>query len=381
MRPLRSLSPISIAPFPSPPDNAPAMARRILHLDMDAFYASVEILDNPGLAAKPVIVGGSGGRSVVCACSYEARKFGVHSAMPAARARQLCPDAAFLKPRMARYVEISRAIFGYLQDQAPLVEKMSIDEGYLDITEAGADDAAALALGERLKAEIRERFGLACSVGIAPCKFISKIASDLRKPDALVLVREEEVLDFLAPLDVDRIPGVGKVGRKRLTAIGVDTITDLRRQSREGLRSMFGKWGERLYDFARGIDPRPVVTHRERKSLGHEKTFEQDLLDLAALQEALAAQSARIAKDLQKKSLFVRTVVVKVRYSNFQLVTRQRSFSRPVQGAAEIAGIAQGILANRTEAGRRPIRLVGVSVAGFETVEGTQEELPLFPEG
>jgi DNA polymerase-4 len=346
---------------------------------MDAFYASVETLDQPELAGRPVIVGASGARSVVCACSYEARKFGVRSAMSMREARELCPRATFVRPRMARYAEISRAMFHYLESEAPLVEKTSIDEGYLDISGVAPNDEAALELGRRLKKEIRDRFGLVCSVGIGPCKFVSKIASDLEKPDALVLAPEADVLEFLAPLGVDRIPGVGKVGTKKLRAIGVRTIGDLRRQGREALGSMFGKWGGRLHDFARGIDPRPVVAHHERKSLGREKTFERDLLDLEPLRETLAEQSARIAKDLEAKGLFVRTVVVKARYSNFQLITRRRTFSRPIQRAAQIASIAQGILANRTEAGRRPIRLVGVSVSGFVPSAGEQGELPLFP--
>ena len=348
-------------------------------MDIDAFYASVETLDQPELAGRPVVVGGRGARSVVSACSYEARKFGVHSAMPMRRARDLCPQAAFIPPRMARYAEISRAVFQCLESEAPLVERTSIDEGCLDISEVAPSDEAALELGRRLKKEIRERFGLACSIGIAPCKLVSKIASDLEKPDALVLVCGADVLEFLAPLDVDRIPGVGKVGTKKLRAVGVRTIGDLRRLSRETLGSMLGKRGGRLYDVARGIDPRPVVARRERKSLGREKTFERDLLDLGPLRETLAQQSERIARDLEKQGWLVRTVTVKVRYSNFQLTKRRHTFARPMQRGREIASIAQEILVNRTEAGRRAIRLVGVSVSGFVPSAGEQGELPLFP--
>lgn len=354
------------------------MERRILHLDMDAFYASVETLDNPSLAGKPLLVGGNGPRSVVAACSYEARRFGIHSAMPMRQALERCPEATVVRPRMDRYREISEAVFARLEAVTPLIERTSIDEGYMDIGELAPDDAAALALGERLRADIRETLGLSCSVGIAPCKFVAKIASDLRKPAALVLVRGDEVDAFLGPLEVDRIPGVGKVGRRKLYALGVRTIADLRGQTLEMLTALFGKWGARLHDFARGLDPRPVVTETERQSLGTEKTFDRDVSDLAALRATLAVQAARVVEDLAESGEeTATTVTVKVRYSDFTTVTRQRSYERPVKRAGEITAIAHDLLA-RTDAGRRPVRLIGLTVSGFTRDANTQDELPLF---
>lgn len=343
---------------------------------MDAFYASVEALDDPSLAGRAVIVGGSGARSVVCACSYEARRFGVRSAIPMRQALEMCPQAVCIRPRMERYREISRGIFALLRERTERVEQMSVDEGYVDISDLARSDAEALEIGREIQAAIQERFALPSSVGIAPCKFIAKIASDLRKPRALVQVVESEVDAFLAPLGVERIPGVGKVGRKKLHGIGVETIADLRAQSREMLTALFGRWGERLHDYARGIDPRPIVTERERKSLGTEKTFETDLIDLAAIGEALDAQCAKVAGWLERRDLRVHTVTVKVRYANFESVTRRRTFAHVIAGANELAGVARDLLA-LTEAGRRRIRLVGVTVSQFAEASEAGE-LPLF---
>lgn len=350
--------------------------RRIMHLDMDAFYASVEVLDNPSLRGKPVIVGGTGPRSVVCACSYEARPMGVRSAIPMRRARELCPEAVFLRPRMSRYVDVSRGIFEYLASQVELVEKVSVDEAYLDITREAPGDDAAWGLGERLRGAIRERFGLVCSVGIGPCKFISKIASDLRKPDALVLVRPDEAQGFLDPLPVEKIPGVGKVGMRKLHGLDVRTIMELRGLPREMLVGGFGKWGGRLYDFARGIDSRPVATSRERKSVGAERTFDTDVRDLVFLLERIGELSERVAVRLESLGVAAHTVTLKVRYRDFSLVTRSESFERPVGRADELASVA-GELLRRTEAGRRYVRLVGVSASGLCRPAGV-DELPLF---
>ncbi|MBN1867873.1 DNA polymerase IV [Candidatus Sumerlaeota bacterium] len=343
---------------------------------MDAFFASVETLDNPDLVGQPVIVGGTGARAVVAACSYEARKFGVRSAMPMRRALRLCPKAIVIRPRIDRYRALSKEVFQYLRAQVSVVEQTSVDEGYLDVSDEARTDDAAVELGRRLKSEIRERFGLACSVGIAPCKFISKIASDLRKPDALVLVRESETIEFLEGLEVDRIPGVGEVGTKKLHSIGVRTVGELRGQSREMLVSMFGKWGAKLFDFARGIDPRPVVEEHERKSYGAEHTFETDLTDPAPVRDAIRHQAERVARRMARDDAQAHTVTLKVRYSDFEIVTRQESFDRPVRSADEIASIAIGLI-EKTEANRRPVRLVGVSVSGLGP-EPRSGELPLF---
>jgi DNA polymerase-4 len=343
---------------------------------MDAFYASVEALDNPSLAGKPLLVGGTGPRSVVAACSYAARKFGIRSAMPMRRAQELCPQAICLRPRMGRYVELSSAIFTHLRQFTDQIEETSIDEAYLDISALVSDDAAALEVARAMQTGIHERFGLWCSIGIAPCKFISKIASDLRKPQALVLVRQAEVLDFLAPLDVGRIPGIGHVSQRKLHLAGVKTIADLRRQNHEMLDSMFGKWGERLFDYARGLDPSPIVTEYERKSFGTEKTFDRDVTDIQILSQTLTQQAGKVAQYLAEDDLYAKTVTVKVRYANFDLVSRQASYPRPMRAASEIASVALSLL-DRTEARRRPVRLVGVSVSNFSEPV-TSCDLPLF---
>ena len=354
------------------------MQKRILHLDMDAFFASVEILDQPRLKGKCVLVGGTGGRSVVAACSYAARKFGVHSAMPMRKALELCPRAIVLRPRFERYSQISKSIFSYLQGIVPLVERTSIDEGYMDISEIVDSDEKARLFGQSLKSEILERTGLVCSVGIAPCMFASKIASDLRKPDALVVVPEGELIAFLDLLDVGKIPGVGKVAARKLHDLDVKTIADLRRQNRNVLKSVFGKWGDKLYDFARGIDPRPVIIEHERKSLGTEETFESDVQDPDVLRGFIRKQAEKVAKMLRTRNWLIQTVTLKLRYSNFQLMTRQRTFSRPIQSAGDIA-MAGCDLLDRTEATFRAVRLVGISVSGF--VDATRlDEMPLFQE-
>jgi len=371
----RTFRTFSFAPPAPAPDNG-AMERRILHLDMDAFFASVEALDQPSLAGKPLLVGGSGPRSVVAACSYPARKFGIHSAMPMRRAQELCPQALCVRPRMGRYVELSTAIFTYLREFTDQIEETSIDEAYLDISALASSDESAFEVARAMQTGIHERFGLWCSVGIAPCKFISKIASDLRKPQALVLVRQAEVLDFLAPLDVGRIPGVGHVSQRKLNQAGVKTIADLRRQNHEMLDSMFGKWGERLYDYARGLDPSPIVTEYERKSFGTEKTFDRDVADLGILRQTLTDQAEKVAQYLEEENLYAKTVTIKVRYANFDLVSRQESYPRPMRAAREITSVALSLL-DRTEAHRRPVRLVGVSVSNFSEPE-TDSDLPLF---
>jgi DNA polymerase-4 len=277
---------------------------------------------------------------------------------------------------MERYVELSSAIFTYLRQFTDQIEETSIDEAYLDISALASNDEAALEVARAMQTGIRERFDLWCSVGIAPCKFISKIASDLRKPQALVLVRQAEVLDFLAPLDVGRIPGVGQVSQRKLHLAGVRTIADLRQQNHEMLDSMFGKWGERLYDYARGLDPSPIVTEYERKSFGTEKTFDRDVVDLEILRQTLTDQSGKIAQYLEEENLYAKTVTIKVRYANFELVSRQESYPRPMRAVREIASVALSLL-DRTEARHRPVRLVGVTVSNFSEPV-TSSDLPFF---
>jgi DNA polymerase IV len=351
------------------------MSHRILHLDMDAFFASVEVLDHPELKGKPVVVGGKGPRSVVAAASYEVRKFGVRSAMPMCRALERCPHVVVVQPHFDRYHEVSENVFELLRKVTPLVEQTSIDEGYLDISEVVQTDEDARGLGARLKTQVWEHCKLKCSVGIAPCKFAAKIASDLKKPDALVVVRDEELDTFLLPLDVGRIPGVGKEGLKKLNQSGIKTIADLRRESRSTLTAWFGRWGERLHDFARGIDPRQVVTEHERKSLGTERTFDTDVRDVELLREYLGKHAVRLARELDERALCAATVTVKVRYANFDLITRRRTFQRCLFEAAEIASAACDLL-EFTEAHQRAVRLVGVSLSGLRG-RNMEQELPL----
>lgn len=352
--------------------------RRILHLDMDAFFASVEQRDNPELVALPVLVGGRGPRSVVAACSYEARPYGIHSAMPMRRALDLCPDAVCVSPRMNRYRTISESIFEYLHEQAPRVEKTSIDEAYLDISDVVSSDREARDLGTRMKEEILECYELRCSVGIGPNKMVAKIASDLKKPDALVLVPTEEVEAFLAPLPVSRITGVGKVGRGKLEEMGVQTIQQLRRLSRDELSGLFGKWGFQLYDYARGVDERQVITTRTRKSISREHTFEEDQRKTAPLMEKLGEEAEQLAHFLEGRNWLAHTVHLKLRYSDFRLINRQVSYDKGTDKAQELVETAAELL-QTTEAGKRPVRLVGLGVSSFSDKDA-EWELPLFPQ-
>jgi len=350
--------------------------RRILHLDMDAFFASVEIRDNPSLRGKPVIVAGLTARGVVCAASYEARRFGVRSAMPTQQARVLCKKGIFLRPRLARYREVSRRILEIAHEFTDLVEPVSIDECYMDVTENKLGVESAEQLGRRLKQRIRDELGLTASVGIAPCKFLAKIASDLRKPDGLVVIAPEQVEDFLADLPVERIPGIGPVTKRKFHGLGIRKIGELRRLSRDQLRHLFGKSGERLYEFARGIDDRPVVVEREPKSLSRERTFETDTRDLDEIRRALRRHCEAVAGRLAAAGFRARAVELKIRYGDFKTVTRRLRLNDFFDDAETIYQTALDLL-GKTDAGRRPVRLVGVCVGDLAGGEGVRQ-LRLF---
>jgi DNA polymerase-4 len=336
--------------------------RKIIHVDMDAFYASVEQRDRPELRGRPLVVGGEPNtRGVVAACSYEARRFGVHSAMSCAQAYRLCPDAIFVRPRMARYVEVSGQIREIFRSVTGQVEPLSLDEAYLDVTHNHLSEPMASKLARQIKRLIWERTALVASAGVGPSKLVAKIASDLDKPDGFRVVLPEQVLDFLAPLPVTRLWGVGPATAERLSALGVKTIADVRRLDPALLAQRFGKYGTQLLRLAMGDDPRPVEPRMRPKSRGSETTFADDLLDLAALSEVLRDQCADVAADLARGGLRARSVTLKLRYDDFATITRSRSVVQPMCEAEVLYQLALALLLGSTEAGSRPVRLIGVS--------------------
>jgi len=362
--------------------NVKPVARSILHLDLDAFYASVEALDRPDLRGKPVIVGGDERRGVVSAASYEARKLGVHSAMPTATAKRLCPKGIFLPVRMSRYAEISDTVFAIYRRFSPLVEPLSIDEAFLDVTGCERLFGTADEVARRIRATVREETGLTVSAGVAPNKFLAKIASDLGKPDGLTVVSPGGEQAFLDPLPVDKLWGVGKVTGGELLKRGIRTIGDLRRASRETLVRAFGAHGEHLHDLSRGIDDRPVETEREAKSVGHEDTYDHDLRDRGAMRRELLSLADRVSSRLRRCGIKGKTVTLKVKYHDFVLVTRAATLQDPTDDGGALYRIALDLLGG-TEAGARPVRLLGISVSKLVPAAGApkkdrMEQLGLF---
>ena len=350
--------------------------RRILHCDMDCFYAAVHVRDDPSLAGKPVVVGGDpAGRGVVAAASYEARRFGIHSAMPSAQAARLCPGLVFLRPDFARYRRESDLIFAIFRDFTPLVQPASLDEAYLDVSDHLGRWGSATAIAREIRRRVREERGLTVSIGVAPNRLVAKIASDFDKPDGLTVVRPGQVEAFLAPLPVRRLHGVGPATEAALAELGVTTVEELRRVPVEELERRFGRWGEALHRYAHGIDDRAVSIERERKSLGTETTYERDLRDLAAIESQIAELAAEVSESLRKRGLLARTVTVKVRYADFTTVTRGRTFAVAAADAPTLALHATALL-RRTEAGRRPVRLLGVTASHL--LEGAPVQLALW---
>ena len=296
--------------------------RKIIHVDMDAFYASVEQRDDPSLRGKPVIVGWPGERSVVCAASYEARAFGVHSAMPALRARRLCPSAVFVHPDFERYRAVSRHIRDIFQRHTPLVEPLSLDEAYLDVTNELTGIPTATETAETIRREIREETKLTASAGVAPNKFLAKIASDWRKPDGLFVIRPHQVAQFLAGLPVRKIPGVGKATEEVLHGMNINTMDDLHKFTQEELVQRFGRWGTRLWELARGIDESPVVASRERKSWSSENTFQHDI-PMNEVADYIRTEAHKLFDAIAKKEMIGRTVTVKLRTGDFKTATRR----------------------------------------------------------
>ncbi len=338
-----------------------------MHVDMDAFYASVEQRDNPQLRGQPVIVAGSAdGRGVVAAASYEVRKFGVRSAMPTRTALRLCPGAIRVPPRHEHYASVSREIRAVFHSFTPLVEPLALDEAYLDLTAYCEENDLLMAdVAREIKAEIRNRIGLTASAGAGPCKFVAKVASDLRKPDGLVVVSPGQVRKFLAPLPVERLWGVGPVTAKRFHELGLTTIAQVAACEPAYLEGRFGRAGHEFWLLAQGIDERPVEPNRDTKSVSAETTFavDQDLVE--PVLATLAGQAAEVSERLRAHRWSARTVVLKLRYGDFSTLTRSLTPGRPVSETEEILALASRLLLDRTEFPRRPVRLVGVGVSGL----------------
>lgn len=348
----------------------------IIHVDMDAFYASVEIRERPELADRPVVVGGSAdARGVVAAASYAARRFGIHSAMPMARARRLCPALVILPVRMSHYAEVSGRIRAIFERYTPLIEPLSLDEAFLDARTSERLFGPVQTIARRIQDDIASELDLDASVGVAPNKFLAKIASDLRKPRGFVMVAPERVQAFLDPLPVSRLWGVGKVTGGLLQDEGITTIAELRRCSEEYLVARFGAGGAHLWQLAHGIDDRPVVPEREAKSLSHETTFETDLTERAVLRQWLLHLTEAVAQRLRQAALTARTVTLKVRYRDFTTVTRAHTLEQPTDATGELWRAAQALFDTRLPRTLPPVRLLGMGVSGLAEPPPRQPDL------
>jgi DNA polymerase-4 len=338
-------------------------ARAILHVDMDAFYASVEQRDDPSLRGRPVIVGGTGGRGVVAAASYEVRRYGVHSAMPVREALRRCPDAVCVHPRIGHYAAVSKQIFEVFHEFTPLVQGLSLDEAFLDVTASTSalGDAERIAL--EIKRRIRERTELGASVGVAPNKLVAKIASDLRKPDGLVVVRPGDISAVLDPLPIRKLFGLGAKTAPKVEALGIHTLGELRTASAARLRPIFGRYAERVQQRAAGIDDRPVIPDRDEKQISAEETFDTDIADHARLRGELLRLADKACSRLRARGLAASCVTVKIRRGDFVTYTRQRHFTPPTQETRVISAIASELL-DAWLAGqpRSALRLLGVGV-------------------
>ncbi|MDY6989977.1 MAG: DNA polymerase IV [Thermodesulfobacteriota bacterium] len=351
--------------------------KAILHLDIDAFYPAVEVLDNPELKGKAVIVGGPKARGVVSSASYEARTFGVHSAQPMATAMRLCPKGVFLPVRMARYKEVSDQVFKVFHHFTPLVEPVSIDEAFLDVTGSTRLFGEPEDIAATIKKMVQEEIGLTISAGLAPSKFVAKIASDLEKPDGLTVVLPEQVQAFLDPLPIDKMWGVGKQTQKRLHDLGVRTIGDLGRFSAEVLEKKFGKQGTKMHQLALGIDERDVVPGSEIKSIGHEETFSQDILKREPARKEILYLAQKVARRMRRKGVSGKTITLKVKYKDFVQVTRSVTVPALTCDGHTIFTTACGLM-EKTDVGKKPVRLLGVSVSHLSHGSASTEQLSLF---
>ncbi len=351
-------------------------ARKIIHVDMDAFYASVEPRDDPQLRGQPVVVAWRGKRSVVCAASYEARKFGVRSAMPAVTAERLCPDAIFLPPDFTRYRAVSKSVREIFLRHTDLVEPLSLDEAYLDVTQNKTGIASATQVARTIRQQIREELNLSASAGVAANKFLAKIASDWRKPDGLFVIKPSDAIDFLTPLAVERLPGVGKVTARRLVALGVKTVGEIRDLDLADLQDHLGRFGVRLYELAQGIDNNPVEPNRPTQSMSSEDTFESDVL-LEETDAMIRRLAEKVWQASLKESRMGRTIVLKLKTAEFSIVTRSHTPPAPISSCDELIGIALS-LREKVQLGKhQKYRLVGVGLSNFRdpVVESPDELL------
>ncbi|HCD09789.1 MAG TPA: DNA polymerase IV [Thermoanaerobacter sp.] len=343
------------------------MKRKIIHVDMDAFFASVEQHDNPEYKGKPVIVGGLSGRGVVSTCSYEARKYGIHSAMPMYMARKLCPHGIFLSVRRKRYEEVSAQIFDILYSITPLVEPVSIDEAYLDVTDI---DKNPEIIALEIKKKVKETTGLTISAGVSYNKFLAKLASDWNKPDGFMVITEDMIPDILKPLPVSKVYGIGQKSEERLKSMGINTIGDLLKLSQENLVEIFGKAGVEIYLRIRGIDERPVETMREIKSIGKEKTLEKDTKDKKLLLRYAKLFSDIISEELFRERLYARTVTVKIKTSDFTVHTKSKTLNKYIRLGEDIYDVAYEIIESLKL--DQYIRLIGLSVSNLSAVKYEQ---------
>lgn len=351
------------------PQTTPPVARVILHVDMDAFYASVEVRDNPALRGKPVIVGGSiQGRGVVSAASYEVRRYGVHSAMPMATALRLCPQAICIAPRIDHYAAISQQIHAIFARYTPQIEPLSLDEAFLDVTASERLFGSGEQIARAIKDTIQKELQLIASVGVAPSKFVAKIASDIEKPDALVSVRAEQVQIFLDPLPVSRLWGAGKTTVAAFERMGVRTIAQVRCLSEQLLVSQFGKWGTQLWQLAHGLDSRPVVSDGQAKSISHENTFAHDIRRANILEACLLQLTEQVAARLRQQGVQGKTVQLKLRYPDFKTITRARTLDHYTNSTTRLWQVTKALFHANWSAGQA-IRLIGMGVTNFQDTD------------
>jgi DNA polymerase-4 len=344
---------------------------------MDAFYASIEQCDNPQLRGKPVVVAWKAKRSVVCAASYEARAFGVRSAMPAVLAQRLCPEAIFVPPDFTRYREVSSSVHGILERHTDLIEPLSLDEAYLDVTENKLGLPTATLVARTIREQIRNELNLTASAGVAPNKFLAKLASDWRKPDGLFVIQPEDVAEFLLPLPVDRLPGVGKVTGEKLKNLEVQTVADLRKLELSVLEARFGRYGVRLHELARGIDNNPVVPDRATQSISVEDTFEKDVR-LAETQNTIRRLAEKLWSASRNEPRIARTIVLKLKTSDFKILTRSHTPDSPPSSCEQLISIAL-MLQERVNLGpEQRYRLVGVGLSNFREPEDMVDQPMLF---
>ena len=348
-----------------------SIQRKIIHIDMDAFFASVEQRDQPELQGKPVIVGGQpNSRGVVAACSYEARKFGIHSAMPSSRAYKLCPQAVFVPPRFEAYKEASVKIHEIFWEYASDVEPLSLDEAYLDVSQSAEFDGSATRIAEAIKKDIKQATQLVASAGVSYNKFLAKVASDMNKPNGLYVIRPEQGEAFVATLPIGKFYGVGPATETKMNKLGIKNGHDLRSKSTFDLAKSFGKSAEYFFQIARGIDLRPVRSTRVRKSLGKETTFKDDIYDKALLLEQLNQLTQKVFNGLDAQQFIAKTITLKVKYANFKSVTRSYSDTKNFIQLSQMPSLLADLL-SRTDAGKQGVRLVGVSASGLQSVGST----------